>query len=240
MTETWEESDSRVFLEYGRAFTPQWTQLRDTFLRLIPARLEESFKCVDIGAGSGWMSESVLERFPEAKVLAFDGSPMMLEHLRSTLARFEPRFAAQSFDLVQLKWLAHVPDRLRCAFSSLAIHHLDNAAKRWLFADLYARLSPGGSFLYADLVEPISALEADEFASAWDACVQRQSLALYGDLRAFDRFVQLRWNYYRYPDPVDKPAKLEELLLWLGAAGFAEVEVFWKCAGHILIAAVKQ
>ena len=49
---------------------------------------------------------------------------------------------------------------------------------------------------------------------------------------AYRQFVDQRWNWYEYPDPMDMPSTVPEHLEWLAQAGFAGVDVFWERAGH--------
>jgi hypothetical protein len=39
-------------------------------------------------------------------------------------------------------------------------------------------------------------------------------------------------DYYRHPDPLDRPSGLFEQLRWLAEAGFTGVDCFWMSAGH--------
>src|SRR5579864_1473138 len=78
MSQGWQESDSAIFLDLGRIFTPGRDEIEAAILALIPARQDERFACVDIGAGDGWLSHRVLQRFAAAQVIALDGSPAML------------------------------------------------------------------------------------------------------------------------------------------------------------------
>lgn len=39
---------------------------------------------------------------------------------------------------------------------------------------------------------------------------------------------------YRHPDPVDKPSRLMDQLLWLEQAGWRDVDVYWMRAGHAM------
>ena len=55
-----------------------------------------------------------------------------------------------------------------------------------------------------------------------------------GDLAAFDMFQHDQWNFYRYPDPMDKPSGVTEHLRWLEEAGFIDVDVYWLKAGHAI------
>src|ERR1700694_3054017 len=239
--ETWSEDDSDLFLEYGRAFPPEWESLRSMFVRLIPPLpAGGATVCVEIGAGSGWLSEAILLHDDRAHVIALDGSRAMLAATADRLARHKDRLEARHFDLTDLHWLDSLPANVHAVVSSLALHHLDDPQKRTVYAGLFEKIAPGGALLIADLVQPLNPVEQAAFADAWDDAVKRQSLDLFGDGRAYDAFCSARWNYYRYPDPVDKPARLPDMLHWLQASGFEDVDVFWEHAGHVLVGGYKK
>jgi SAM-dependent methyltransferase len=235
----WSEANSLHFIEQGRIITPSRDAIRDTILDLIPAELDEAMVAVELGTGSGWLSEAVLARFNAARVIGLDGSPAMLEQTASTLARFAGRFDLRSFRLEEASWRDALPHDVRCFVSSLVIHHLDGAGKQQLYRDLYAHLAPGGALLVADLVAPCGERERRCMAQWWDAEVARQSMEFTGSLATLQEFKDDHWNWYTYPDPMDMPSTVPEHLQWLAAAGFTGIDVFWLRAGHAVYGGYK-
>jgi tRNA (cmo5U34)-methyltransferase len=100
--------------------------------------------------------------------------------------------------------------------SALAIHHLDDAQKRDLFARIHAALRDGGVFVNAEQVVGASpyftrlyaewherrAREAGSSDDEWDGAEERMSY--------------------------DHCAGVEEQLAWLRAAGFADADCLFK------------
>ena len=236
----WSESDSRVFIDRGRIYTPRRDELLAAFLELIPAEPGEAFQVVELASGSGWLSAGILERFPQASVLALDGSAEMLAETAQALALYPGRWETRVFRLQEQDWREALPGDPRASVSSLAIHHLTGDEKRQLFADLHDRLAPGGALLIADLVEPASAAARRQMARAWDEAVERQSAELAGSADAWEFFRDDHWNIYTWPDPeMDIPSPLIEQIDWLREAGYAGIDVPWAFAGHTLIAAYR-
>src|SRR5919109_2622459 len=155
----WKESDSELFLDFGRVLTPARHEIERAFLDLIPARQDEAFLFVDIGTGQGWLSEALLRHFRAARVIALDGSDTMLRHAGQTLAPFSDRVELRRFRLEDPNWPVRLEDGVRCFISSLVIHHLDDSEKRALYGALYQRLESGGGLLIADLIAPASEWE---------------------------------------------------------------------------------
>src|SRR5262249_41507499 len=149
------------------------------------------------------------EHFPNASILALDGSDEMLEATAHALAPYGNRWETRPFQLEDRGWRAELPRDLRAIVSSLAVHHLRGEAKRQLFADLHDHLAPGGALLIADLVEPASPGALRHMARAWDEDVERQSIAFGGSLEAWEFFRDDHWNIYSWPDlEMDFPSPL--------------------------------
>lgn len=236
-TATWHEADSQRFLELGAIYTPRRDEIREAFLDLIPAAQDEAFTGVELGIGQGWLTDAILRRFPQARMIGLDGSPTMLTAASNQLAVHGDRVTLRSFDLADLSWRAALPAGLRCVVSSLVIHHLDDDGKRQLFRDMFQLLAPGGALLIADLVAPASENGRAHMARAWNAVVKRQSLELTGGQEAYQQFRADQWNIYEFPvDPgdIDHPSPLVDQLAWLAGAGFTGIDVWWAQAGHAL------
>jgi len=236
----WSEADSRRFIERGRIHIPMRDEIQETILDLIPAERDEPLLAVELGVGSGWLCEAILQRFPAARVLGLDGSPTMLRETEVRLRRFAGRFEPRPFRLEDRSWLTGIGYDVRCFVSSLVIHHLDGDGKRTLYRDLYEHLEGGGAALIADLVAPRGERERRYMARRWDAEVERQSLAMTGALDAYREFVDGHSNWYEYPDPVDMPSTVPEHLAWLADAGFIGADVFWLRAGHAVYGGYKE
>lgn len=230
--EGWSEDNSLAFLDYGRFFVPDREEQIACLVQLVPCS-EDHFVVLDLGCGDGLLAEAILEGRPSAAVLGFDRSETMLRSARERLVRFGKRFSTETLLLEDLQRLRKIPSPL-CVVSSLAIHHLDPSQKQALFRKIFALLLPGGVLAIADLVAPAHPLARQLAADAWDGAVRSRSLALSGSMDAYEIFLRERWNAHRHldPDDIDKPSCLVDQLLWLGAAGFVEIDVCWMRAGH--------
>lgn len=229
---SWSEADTATFLARGRYFIPERERQIEMMVNLIPA-VPEPFRVLDLGCGEGLLDEAVLEQFPQAEVLCYDGSWSMLRAARQNLARFGERVKLRHFELTAQEW--RKPGMgLQAVVSSLAVHHLDGPGKQQLFQDLYQMLLPGGSLILADLIQPNSEAGVHLAAHAWDEEVLRRSLELDGNDRFYREFRNLDWNIFRHPDPVDHPSPIFDQLEWLRTAGFEAVDVYWLKAGHAI------
>lgn len=232
----WEESDSETFLNHSDILVPERAAQTETLLQLIPAQTDEVFTIAELASGGGELARAILERYPLCHYIALDGSAMMRDHLGAVLAPFADRVEILPFTLEDLEWRTALPDPLRCVLSSLCVHHLSDEGKRQLFNAMAVCLEPGGALLLADIIEPATSRIAKLFAQQYDEIVQRQSLERYGDLRGYEEFRTLEWNYFIYdygkPNAFDQPSLLSDQLRWLSEAGFTQVDCYWMQAGH--------
>jgi trans-aconitate 2-methyltransferase len=116
---------------YHRVSVPHEEWARSVLDRL-PLRGDETV--LDAGCGSGRVTGLLIERLPEGRVVAVDGSPSMVEKVREAL---RPDDAALVSDLLELE------QRVDAVFSSAVFHWvLDHGL---LFRRLAAVLRPGGA-----------------------------------------------------------------------------------------------
>lgn len=233
----WSEDNSTTFLDMAELFVPGRVEQTTTLLHLIPAQTDEEFTVVELAAGEGVLAQAILEKFPQCRYIALDGSAVMREQLAQKLERFSSRVEIRPFDLADQEWRSTLPSPMRCVLSSLCVHHLSDEGKRQLFKAMATQLEPGGALLLADIIEPATQQIASLFAQQYDDIVCKQSLAIRGDLSGYEQFLQLKWNYFLYDfaDPAstfDQPSRLSDQLVWLAESGFSMVDCFWMQAGH--------
>jgi len=239
--EKWTESDTDLFLQYGKIFAPERNEWAKAFAELIPADKEELFTAVDLGTGGGWLAETLLSHYPNAKVIAMDGSEGMLKHTKERLEQYESRLELRQFDLYEDSWLLELQVDVKCFVSSLVIHHLELNGKQQLFHNLYRKLNAGGAVLIADVVKPASEMSRSWMGKHWAETTKKQSFDYDGSLNAYDYFTKEKWNLFDYPDdPIDKPSTLLEQLKALEGAGFSGVDVFWAKSGHAMFGGYKK
>jgi tRNA (cmo5U34)-methyltransferase len=107
----------------------------------------EVLRMLDLGVGTGATSRRCLEAHPAAHAVCLDQSRDKLDaaarvlgaRAELRLGRFEDRLPDGPFELV---------------VSAFALHHVDAAVMADLFPRVAERLSEGGRFVLADVVEP--------------------------------------------------------------------------------------
>lgn len=156
-------------------------------------------RVLDLGSGDGRLLDLVLHARPQARGVALDFSPLMLEQLH---ARFGPASRVEVVDHnldVPLPFL----DTFDVVVSSFAIHHLEHERKRQLYEEVCAVLQPGGVFCYLEHVASAS-------------------------LYAHERFLQAMGIAPAEEDPSNKLLDVQTQLEWLRDIGFVDVDCYWK------------
>ena len=181
------------------------------------ARASATLDVLDLGAGTGLFSAMVLGRLSQARIHPrihlVDVSDAMLVQARQ-------RFAGAADSNVSFEVRDYTQGSLGgpwdLVVSALSIHHLDDGAKRALFARIFEALRPAGLFVNAEQVlGPTPAAEA-RYRKLWD----EQVLGSGVDRLEYERAVE-RMRH-------DRCSTLGDQLEWLRAAGFTEIDCAFK------------
>lgn len=119
---------------------------------------------LDLGAGTGALSEAILEHEGVGAVELIDLDAEMLDRARIRLKRFgsRARFRECSFD-------APFPECDAVA-ASLALHHVPTMErKRALYQRIFHALRPGGLFVNADVTMSANPVVREQSYRAWAA-----------------------------------------------------------------------
>lgn len=119
---------------YQRVSVPheEWAK---ALMERLPLRGDEAV--LDAGCGTGRVTRMLVERLPEGRVVAADGSAAMVEKVREVLRPVDEALVA---DLTQLE----LPEPADAAVSSAVFHWISDHDA--LFARMRAALKPGAHF----------------------------------------------------------------------------------------------
>ena len=205
----------------------------DYMTRLIGAAPDAELSVLDIGSGYGPVATAVLEAYPNAHAIGLDISEAMMKAGRERMARFGERFRYMVGDFGEGKLPPQAAEAgpYDVVVSARAIHHLPAERMASLYADIYANLSPGGSFFNLDTASSENDLMRDRYRAA-----RRTEDPSYA--RERDRRPR---NEPRHTDvfPHHRNATLVRHLEWLKVGGFDAYDCFYKRGERALIGGFK-
>jgi len=231
----WQQEDTVAsFAERRRVLIPLLDLQEDVLAKVLTRGPRPVERFLDLGTGAGAVSELVLglggEKARSQGVLV-DFSEPMLERAGANLARFEGRWKIVRGDLSSPQWQAGLPEgRYDAIVSGLAIHHLSSARKRDLFAEAFALLEPGGTFVNMDCVAVEGPLDGlfDEYMLA-GAVAHEHEHGRDGSDQDVD-----------FDTGEDQLDTIEDQLRWLRDAGFQHVDAHFKWAEAAVFGGVKH
>ncbi|MEO3778291.1 class I SAM-dependent methyltransferase [Micromonospora sp. B11E3] len=221
----------------------------DVLAELLPA----DFVAVDLASGPGSLSHRLLRRFPQARCVAVDLDPVLVEIGRRASTALGDRLRFVEAD-VSRPDLADVlgEERVDAVLSSTALHWLPSDALAGVYGRMARLIRPGGVLLNADnipfgrergafqqLAEARRARHAvaafgEDMASGWrefwEAAAAEPALAAVSAERE-RRFATVGRDH---PESV-----LEFHLAALRDAGFSAVDVVWQEFDDRVVAAIR-
>lgn len=178
---------------------------------------------IDLGAGTGALTEACLEREGVGSVELLDVDPEMLGQARARLARFgaRARFNRGSYD--------EAFEPADAFGASLSLHHIPTLeAKRELYARAYRALRSPGVLVNADVMMPAEAADRDRLFRFW-----ADHLVSGGIPKA------RAWQHFREWAEEDTYFAAEQELEALRCAGF-EARQIWASGPVVVIEAAKR
>ena len=174
---------------------------------------------LDLGAGTGALSEAILEHDSVEALEAIDIDPEMLGQARTRLERFgsRARFRECTFE-------EPLPSCDAVA-ASLALHHVPTMdAKGELFARIYRALRPGGVFVNADVTITADPEERDRAYRLWAGHMAECGIGERQAWRHFDEWAE-----------EDTYFPMEDELAAMREAGF-HADCIWRhCPNSLLV-----
>ena len=130
-----------------RQLLPNYDQMLAAVARCVPAN---SRRILELGCGTGELSHKILDRCPDAEIIALDYSPRMIEFARTKMHKAGyQRWSGIEADFGE--WTNNpekfdLGSEFDACVSSLAIHHLSDEMKAKLYQRISKSLKSGGCF----------------------------------------------------------------------------------------------
>lgn len=200
---------------------PKYHEQNEIILSIIPFDRSKVLKILDLGCGTGILSNQMLRAFPKAQVVAFDLAENMLTACERNLSSYKDRltlikgnFASDYFgsdyDLI---------------VSGLAIHHLADVEKPRLYKRIYDSLNQGGAFINREVVLGESSSLTDRYHHLWREYIRSNGE---DDEKWFNKYLE-----------EDIPAPVDVQTNWLREIGFIDVGCHWKYFNFAIFGGIK-
>jgi tRNA (cmo5U34)-methyltransferase len=183
--------------------------------KVIKNYINKNSKIADLGAGTGNLSRTILEAYPDVQIDLIDFSENMLNEVINVLSEFKGKYKTITADIFNYELNNSTYNAI---ISSFAIHHArgENIYEK-IYKNIYNALTETGIFICCDVIEggnkDLSSInEAD-----WSIFLENQGFEK-------DKIDQILSNYHRE----DSPLSLGNHLKLLKDVGFKTVDVLWK------------
>jgi ubiquinone/menaquinone biosynthesis C-methylase UbiE len=226
MSQWQSQQSAELFLRHVRGAIPGAKLQLAVLSHIVKLWRPAPSRVLDLGCGDGILGRTLSDAFPEAHVVFADFSDPMLDAARKMLGKKSPITVIKA-DFATPAWLDAVGKEppFDIVVSGLAIHHLPNARKRQLYAEVHGVLASSGVFMNLDHVaSPSEAAKKlfDEFFIDHLHDFHRSS----GGKETRESVASLYYNRADKKENILAP--VEDQCRWLRRIGFTDVDCFLK------------
>lgn len=201
-------------------------ELHSAIVSMFPYGKEERIRVLELGSGTGDLTEKILQSFPNANVTCVDGSSKMLDAAKARLRRYKKRVTFFQKDFGRAFWNKSL-GKYHVAASAGAIHHIPDKRKKSLFREIYEMLETGGWFVNGDLIKSeYEILNKKYYDDIWASYIKKKTKEVLGIDRPMEE-VRRKMREASAKEG-DRPATVEDQFKWLREAGFRAVDCAWK------------
>lgn len=200
-------------------------ELDSAIISMFPYEKDEDIRVLELGSGTGNLTEKILQSFSRANVICMDGSSEMLNAAKSRLQNYGARVTFFQKNLEDPSWSASLGG-YQVVVSARTIHHLPDERKKALFRQIFGMLVDGGCFVNGDLIKSKHEILNKKYEDLWASHIKEKTREILGIDRSME---EVRRKMREASDREgDKPATVEDQLTWLSEAGFKAVDCAWK------------
>jgi SAM-dependent methyltransferase len=232
-------------------YLPRREMRFSAMLDVLQASLPSRFNAIDLGCGPGSLSLRILERFPDARVVAVDYDPVVMTIGKHALKRFGRRINWVDADISKSSFGSELQrlGRIDAALSTTALHWLYPGQLRLLYRNLGKKLGRGGIFENGDSMlwdskNPVRRLsrrirqfrtrDRQKGNLRWEAWWRKLEKDSY-----FDDLFKIRKARFPYIHSRAKTLPLSFHQRVLRQSGFRVVEVVWQDLDDRVLLAIK-
>ena len=218
------EEEAKEFDEIILKLIPHYKDMIYALISSIPFDHDASIRVLDLGCGTGTITETLKEKFKNAKVTCLDLAENMIEMAKIKLNKYDNiEYVIGDF------YSLNFSEKYDVIVSSLALHHLaTDEDKIEFYKKIYEALDEGGVFYNADVVLGSNNYLQDLYISKWKEFM---------NLIVHMEEIEQKW--IPAAEEEDHPAKLMNHINWLREIGFKDIDVVWKYYSYVVYGGYK-
>jgi tRNA (cmo5U34)-methyltransferase len=206
-----------------RTLVPHYDELLSTGVEILEQMIAKKALVLDLGGGTGRLSQAVLNKLPEVQVELIDIDPKILDQARG---RFAPEHKRIKFTLGSFFEALSSCDAI---VASLSLHHVPGMKeKAKVYANIHKALRPGGLFLCLDASVAADSRISEHTFKQWTNHMLSHGIT---EEAARDHFDTWKKEEYYF--------SLHEELNSLAQVGFNKPECFWRKGPMVIYGALK-
>lgn len=203
---------------------PKYPEMLTALINAIPDN-KETPKILDLGCGTGNITQKIMEKFPNAQVTCLDLSENMIEIAKNKLSSYENiEYIIGDFTKTEMT------EKYDAIVSSLALHHIPNdKEKQDMYKAIYEALNINGVFYNADVIQGNST-----YNEQLNNKIAEQDMLDNGITQ--EEIIEHKGKR----DANDIPTTTYNHIKMLENVGFQEIDVIWKYYANVVYGGTKK
>lgn len=203
---------------------PKYPEMLTALINAIPDN-KETPKILDLGCGTGNITQKIMEKFPNAQVTCLDLSENMIEIAKNKLSSYENiEYIIGDFTKTEMT------EKYDAIVSSLALHHIPNdKEKQDMYKAIYEALNINGVFYNADVIQGNST-----YNEQLNNKIAEQDMLDNGVTQ--EEIIEHKGKR----DANDIPTTTYNHIKMLENVGFQEIDVIWKYYANVVYGGTKK
>ena len=192
-------------------------------LTMLPFSQSESFRVLELGCGTGNLTQKLLDQFPKSTAEGYDVSGEMLARARAKLTDTGRRIQLHQGDISQLT----LTGPFDAVISAIAVHHVPQPDKPSLFQRLYDVLRPGGVLVLGDAFQAATPELGQRYRQLSKMSLERQGVV--------ETPVYTAYRNRNSQPSGGSSTHVQDYLQWMDQAGFHNVDCVWKYLSRAVV-----
>lgn len=203
---------SRDYSDLLRKAVPRYDEMLNTITEYLPGDFNPD-KILELGSGSGNLTEKLVLKFPESIIEIVDISEEFID-LCKIRFKNKTNITYHQKDFKELNFSSGIFDLV---VSSISIHHIKNPEKITLFKMIYKILKSGGKFIFVDQTMGNNSFIYKKHIDNW----HKQATYLGSSEKDWKLWMEHQHKH-------DYHATISEHFEWLQLSGFKNIDILWK------------